>query len=172
MVEDLSHLWSKLSLTEAEQEEVLVDNEWVVETVQQSVHCLVGKLMTRKSVNVEAMNTVLSRVWKVQIHGLPLGLMNEKMGIVMGESLGDIEELRLMSINLLKDHHEMECDLAVEMRMKYGSIVREYGAWMRAEGKLVRLGKDDGAVDNTLNMHRNSAMQKSMSESTVHKDER
>ena len=32
-------------------------------------------------------------LFRVQIHGLPLGLMNEKIGVVLGEVIGDVEEI-------------------------------------------------------------------------------
>ena len=31
--------------------------------------------------------------FRVQIHGLPLGLMNEKIGVLFGDALGDVEEV-------------------------------------------------------------------------------
>ena len=31
--------------------------------------------------------------FRVQIHGLPLRLMNEKVGLVLEESIGDVEEV-------------------------------------------------------------------------------
>ena len=31
--------------------------------------------------------------FKVQIHGLPLDMMNEKIGAVLGKSIGDMEEV-------------------------------------------------------------------------------
>ncbi|XVE93024.1 hypothetical protein REPUB_Repub01dG0154300 [Reevesia pubescens] len=40
----------------------------------------------------DAINMDWCSFW-VQIHGLPIGLMNEKVGIVIGESLGDEEEV-------------------------------------------------------------------------------
>ncbi|XVF32015.1 hypothetical protein REPUB_Repub17cG0045000 [Reevesia pubescens] len=32
----------------------------------------------------------------IQIHGLPIGLMNENVGIVLGDSLGDVEEVEIL----------------------------------------------------------------------------
>ncbi|XVE95828.1 hypothetical protein REPUB_Repub02eG0167000 [Reevesia pubescens] len=143
----------------------------------------------------------------VQIHGLPLGLMNEKVGVVLGESLWNIKEVETFNgkvawgkflrvkvkINVHKplnkcgrismaghekimvsfkyerlldlcyvygclDHHETECKFAIEMRMKHGTIVREYGAWIKVEEKLVRLGKDEATIDKTSNIHGNSGV--------------
>ena len=31
--------------------------------------------------------------FSVQIHGLPLDMMNERIGVVLGESIGDVEEV-------------------------------------------------------------------------------
>ncbi|XWS08087.1 hypothetical protein CRYUN_Cryun41cG0048500 [Craigia yunnanensis] len=46
------------------------------------------KAILQKRVNVEAMMNVLSTV-----HGLPLYLMTEKIRTIIGESIGDVEEV-------------------------------------------------------------------------------
>ena len=48
MAESLESLWSKLSFTESEQEEVTIDQEWVQETVAEGENCIIGKLLSSK----------------------------------------------------------------------------------------------------------------------------
>ena len=156
MNEDLEKMWEKLSLTEVKQVEMVVEKDWLEEVREAGKHCLIGRLVLNKRVNLEAMKNVLSMVWKlcarmtikevgnrvfifhfedigekenvllrqpwffnksllvlenyddhskpedfklhwcpfwVQIHGLPLGMMIEKIGLILGESIGDVEEL-------------------------------------------------------------------------------
>ena len=156
MNEDLEKKWKKLSLTEAEQVEVIVEEDWLEEAKEAGKHYLIGRLVLNKRVNLEAMKNVLLMVWKlyarmtikevgnrvfifhfedigkkenvllrqpwlfnksllvlenydghskpeefklhwcpfwVQIHGLQLGMMTEKIGFILRESIGDVEEL-------------------------------------------------------------------------------
>ncbi|XVF12342.1 hypothetical protein REPUB_Repub08aG0108400 [Reevesia pubescens] len=93
MAEELNDLWAKLALTDKEQFVVTIKKSWVVDMLEKSKHCLVGKLMTRKAVNMEALKQFCQKFGRSRIHGLPIGLMNEKVGIVIGESLGDVEEV-------------------------------------------------------------------------------
>ena len=41
---------------------------------------------------LEAVNLSWCSFW-VQAHGLPLGLMNEKIGTVLGDAIGDVEKV-------------------------------------------------------------------------------
>ena len=156
MTEGLEEIWNKLTLTEEEQEDILVEKEWVEDISEAGKNCLLGKMLMRKPVNMEAMRSVFIKIWKVsaglsireiddrififrfgnglekereiqkqpwsfnksllvlrdfdgmskpedinmdwcpfwvQVHGLPLGLMNERIGLVLGESIGDVEEV-------------------------------------------------------------------------------
>ncbi|XVE95495.1 hypothetical protein REPUB_Repub02eG0102600 [Reevesia pubescens] len=156
MEHSLEDFWAKLSLTDSERRDVVVEKEWFLEGSKECQYCLIGKLLSRKMVNVEAMRTVLSQVWKVmhgltikdlgdrifmiqfgcekekdriymsqpwsfnkallilqeidsmsrvsemvldhcpfwiQAHGLSLGLMTERMAIVLGDSIGDVLEV-------------------------------------------------------------------------------
>ena len=156
MDEKLTEMWSKLSLTEEEQANIVIENEWIEDTSSMGKDCLLGKVLLNKPVNIEAMRNVFMKIWKVkygvtvhevgerlfifhfkdqtekdrvfqkqpwsfnkalivlqevdgysninavnmnwcpfrvQIHGLPLGLMNEKIGVVLGEGIGDVEEV-------------------------------------------------------------------------------
>ncbi|XVE96179.1 hypothetical protein REPUB_Repub02eG0199500 [Reevesia pubescens] len=159
MAYDLNKLWSKLTLTNEENVDLCVEKSWVEDTLKESKNCLVGKILSRKVVNLEEMKYVLTKVWKlksdlllreigekififqfenllgknriylsqpwtfnkalivlqeydgitpikklrlcwcpfwVQIHSLPLCLMNEKVGVVLGESLGDVEKVETL----------------------------------------------------------------------------
>ncbi|XWS60869.1 hypothetical protein CRYUN_Cryun07bG0074700 [Craigia yunnanensis] len=62
MNEELEHLWEELSLTEEEQNEVVVKNDWLEEAKRVGKNFLVGKLMLNKRVNVEVMKNVLCTV--------------------------------------------------------------------------------------------------------------
>ncbi|XVF20671.1 hypothetical protein REPUB_Repub12eG0021900 [Reevesia pubescens] len=158
MEEDLSEIWKKFSLKDEEEQAVIIEQEWVEETLEMGKSCLLGKLLSRRNTNLEAMKAVFSKLWRtqsglqikevgeklflfkfkdevekdrvlvnqpwsfnkalmvfrdfdglvetrainmewcpfwVQIHGLPLGMMNKKVGIVLGETLGDVEEFDL-----------------------------------------------------------------------------
>ena len=156
MSESLEELWSRLSLTEEEQNEVVVEKEWIDEASVVGKKCLLGKILLSRAVNIEAMRNVFLKIWRlksdlsirevgdrlfllhfedelekdrvfqkqpwsfnkslivlnefdglthpntvnmewctfsVQIHGLPLDMMNERIGVVLGESIGDVEEM-------------------------------------------------------------------------------
>ena len=148
MTESLEELWGRLSLTEEQQDEVVVEKDWIEDVTAVGNKCLLGKLLLRRAVNIEAMRNVFLKIWRlnhgltirevgerqflfyfenelekdrvfqkqpwffnkslivlnefdghtqpdnvnmkwcifnVQIHGLPLDLMNEKIGVVLGE---------------------------------------------------------------------------------------
>ena len=63
MNEKLENLWGKLSLTEEEQTEVVVEEDWIEDEVGRK--CLIGKLLLNRRVNVEVMKNVLSNIWKL-----------------------------------------------------------------------------------------------------------
>ena len=65
MNEELEKLWEKLSLTEAEQTEVIVEKDWQEKDNEVGENCLIGKLVLNKRINVEAMKNVLSTIWKL-----------------------------------------------------------------------------------------------------------
>ncbi|XVF04386.1 hypothetical protein REPUB_Repub05bG0077900 [Reevesia pubescens] len=90
MAEGLDDFWAKLKLTEAEQQTVHVEHEWMNVTADSCRHHLMGKLFSRKFANVEAMKLILSQV---QLHGLSVGMYSKKMGIAIEESIGDVLEV-------------------------------------------------------------------------------
>ncbi|XVE64372.1 hypothetical protein DITRI_Ditri07aG0095700 [Diplodiscus trichospermus] len=107
-------MWNGLSLSD-EEEEVLIEKERAKEADQIGNHCLIGRLLIKKPVNIDSMKNALCKAWKVkedvivkeepeavnldwcsfwvQLHGLPLRMMTERIGIAIGESIGDVEEV-------------------------------------------------------------------------------
>ena len=66
MAESLESLWNKMSLTEAEQEGVIVDHEWVQETEAEGENCIIGRLLSSRGVNLDAMRNVFHKIWKLK----------------------------------------------------------------------------------------------------------
>ena len=58
MIEDLEFLWSKLFLTEDEQNVVKINEDWIEKIFQEDKNCLVEKIFIKKIVNIEAMKNV------------------------------------------------------------------------------------------------------------------
>ena len=65
MTEGLEEIWNKLTLTEEKQEDILVEKEWVEDISEAGKNCLLGKMLMRKPVNMEAMRSVFTKIWKV-----------------------------------------------------------------------------------------------------------
>ena len=58
MTESIEELWTKLSLTDTEQKEVTVEQEWVEGTEVEGKNYIIGKILTNRVVNVQAMKNV------------------------------------------------------------------------------------------------------------------
>ena len=67
MDSDLEELWNKLSLSADEKSEVVIDKFWVEETANARRNCLLNKLFTKKVINMEAMKSVLHKIWRYVI---------------------------------------------------------------------------------------------------------
>ena len=66
MTESLEEMWNRLSLTEEEQNEVVVEKEWVDDGAEVGNKSLLGKLLLRRSVNIEAMRLVFLKIWRIK----------------------------------------------------------------------------------------------------------
>ena len=66
MDSELENLWNKLSLSEEEKREVVIEKSSVEETSKGRKNCLIGKLLSKRMVNIEAMRNVLYKVWKLE----------------------------------------------------------------------------------------------------------
>ncbi|XVF05112.1 hypothetical protein REPUB_Repub05bG0143600 [Reevesia pubescens] len=156
MGSNLEELLPKLSLLEEEKGLIVVEDDWIEDSVRESQRCLMGKLWTKKGVNTKVMRQTLMKIWRVskgmtlrevgdkiyifsfedniekerallsqpwtfnkallvlgevdgfttpdkmkldwcpfwvQAYGLPIGLMNQKIGIILGETVGEVEEI-------------------------------------------------------------------------------
>ncbi|XVE92440.1 hypothetical protein REPUB_Repub01dG0097600 [Reevesia pubescens] len=78
MEKSLLDIWNKFNLTEDEQSEVM--NADVLCSEFDGLH------------PIDQLNMDWCPFW-VQIHGLPVKMMTKKVGIVVAETLGDMEEL-------------------------------------------------------------------------------
>ncbi|XVE99007.1 hypothetical protein REPUB_Repub03eG0159300 [Reevesia pubescens] len=78
MAQGLDEIRAKLSLTESKQEAMVVDKTWVEESSEKCSLALIGKLFSRKFVNVDAMRNVFTNIWKLS-HGLQVTVIGEKL---------------------------------------------------------------------------------------------
>ncbi|XWS36420.1 hypothetical protein CRYUN_Cryun20dG0084500 [Craigia yunnanensis] len=62
MTEVLEKMWSKFSLIEEEQTDVVIENEWVEDSLEKSKKCHLGKIVMRKPVNLETMKNVFTKL--------------------------------------------------------------------------------------------------------------
>ena len=75
MIESLEELWSRLSLIEKEQDEVVVKKDWIEDVSAVGNKCLLGKLLLRRAVNIEAMRNVFLNICR-----LKFGLIIREVG--------------------------------------------------------------------------------------------
>ncbi|XVF74360.1 hypothetical protein PTKIN_Ptkin13bG0104400 [Pterospermum kingtungense] len=103
MAKEIQSLLHKFSSDEEGEEDLVLEKSWVEESAKEVKNCLVGKLIIPKPYlieefdgmsNMEDLNFHYSPFW-VQIQSLPVGLMSEQIGIVIGETIGEIEEVDL-----------------------------------------------------------------------------
>ncbi|XWS13478.1 hypothetical protein CRYUN_Cryun36dG0040400 [Craigia yunnanensis] len=71
-------MWSRLSLTEEEQLDVIIEKEWIEDSSSIGKNCLVGKLMMNKMENVEAMKNVFLKIWRIK-NGVTIYKMGERL---------------------------------------------------------------------------------------------
>ena len=62
MSEELTEMWSKFSLIEEEMSDVVIEKDWMDDMSVMGKKCLLGKLLMRKNVNMEAMKNVFKKI--------------------------------------------------------------------------------------------------------------
>ncbi|XWS63214.1 hypothetical protein CRYUN_Cryun06bG0076600 [Craigia yunnanensis] len=66
MTKVLEEMWSRLSLTEEEQVEVIVEKDWVEDVSEVGSKRLLGKLLMKRAINTEAMWNVFMKIWRIK----------------------------------------------------------------------------------------------------------
>ncbi|OMP03234.1 hypothetical protein COLO4_10561 [Corchorus olitorius] len=92
MAEGLSALWENFNLTKEETMEMAVNHTMVAESLAEGKLCLIGKLLSRRAVNIDVMRNVLHMVWKLS-GGLQVREIGEKLYIFQFES--EVEKERV-----------------------------------------------------------------------------
>jgi hypothetical protein len=64
IVEELTKQWGKLMLREDENPRIVIQEQSVTQLVQQGQACLIGKLLTERSIGKEILKTPMIRVWR------------------------------------------------------------------------------------------------------------
>ena len=93
MADDLEEMWRQFSLTEEEQLEVAIAKEWVDDISEKSRYCLLGKIVMRKNVNMEAMKMVFVKLWKIKV-GISIREVGKKLFIFQFED--EVEKDRVL----------------------------------------------------------------------------
>ena len=65
--EVIEDMWTNLSLIDNEVEEGVVDHEWIEETLADGRNCTIGKVLTRRVVNMEAMK-IVQFIFLINLH--------------------------------------------------------------------------------------------------------
>ena len=74
----LEELWNKFSLTEYEKSKVLIDKAQIEEIIDARKNCFIGKLLTKRVINLEAMKSILYKIWKL-VSGLDIKEDSDKV---------------------------------------------------------------------------------------------
>ena len=64
MAEELEQLWKKLSFTEDEDEGIVLGGNSTRTTKEVGKNCLVMKILTQRSINIEALRKTMRMVWR------------------------------------------------------------------------------------------------------------
>ena len=46
---------------------MVIEKEWVEDLLERSKYCLLGKMVIRKLINIEAMKTIFMKLWKINM---------------------------------------------------------------------------------------------------------
>ena len=80
MIEVLEEMWSKFSLTEEEKTDVVIEKLWIEDLLERSKYFLLGKMVMRKPINIEAMKLVFMKLWKIN-NGMIIQKVGERLFI-------------------------------------------------------------------------------------------
>ena len=90
---ELEDLWNNLSLTKDEQHKIVIDKNWVEEVAHAMRNYLIGKMILKRAVNLEAMKTILQEVWKLAF-GLVIKEVGDKVFVFQFEDSIEKDRIR------------------------------------------------------------------------------
>ncbi|OMO67876.1 reverse transcriptase [Corchorus capsularis] len=91
MADDIDNLWSKLTLCDEENSVVAVHQNTVVEA---NTHCLIGRSLSRKPINIDILRSVLYKIWRLN-HAFQVSELGEKLYLFRFERVGEMNRILL-----------------------------------------------------------------------------
>ncbi|XVF66643.1 hypothetical protein PTKIN_Ptkin10aG0053400 [Pterospermum kingtungense] len=125
-------MMNKVSIDDEDEfdDEIYIDNQWVEENKGVSDRCLIGKMILRKPFSLDAMKTTFHKC-----HSQPLGFMIEKVGIIIGEKLGEVDEV-------------------INLKIQYKPVIKNFDFSLQADG--ITLPDSRGALISQTSASRSS----------------
>lgn len=92
MLDELSSMWGKLSLTETEKTVIAIQVEDVAETTRRGGLCLVGKVLSTRVVGGEILRSTLLRAWHL-LKSVSFKTMNDNLFLIEFDVEEDLERV-------------------------------------------------------------------------------
>ncbi|XVF66640.1 hypothetical protein PTKIN_Ptkin10aG0053100 [Pterospermum kingtungense] len=71
-------MMNQISIFDVDDEEIMIEKEWIEEGVQAGQNCLVGRMLMKKPYSVEGVKIAFSRVWHLQ-GGLSISVVGDHL---------------------------------------------------------------------------------------------
>nr|POF15956.1 hypothetical protein CFP56_42778 [Quercus suber] len=147
MAEELEALWSKLTFTEEEGEDIALGSNSTKATREIGKNCVVMKILTKRIIFLEVLRKNMKMLWKPN-KGLQISEIEDDMFLV---EFGDgRDKKRIMEMSPWSFEKQLILMQDFEVKPSLGNRdeegCRQYGAWLRGEPGR-RVGKDPGKAE-------------------------
>nr|POE94116.1 hypothetical protein CFP56_47520 [Quercus suber] len=152
MAEELEELWKKLSFTEVEDESISLGSRTTEAARNLGKNCLVMKVLSHKSINIDALRKNLRMIWKPQ-KCIQINEVEDELYLVEFGDGRDKKRIMEMCPWTYEKYLILDCEERNGVEDPLDLSKLQYGAWLRGEaprrggGDSTKVGHEEGRAN-------------------------